>query len=542
MKPIEHSQIKVTGNTAKGKVYLNLELNYGYSENGVRKRFRHASGLTVTPSQWIKGEFSNRFISDEVKTYREIIKKIGKIKDEIVTSYNMFVLQKDRKPSPNELKRALERQEVKEQKGDVQRTALASWIERTVPTLTRKDDQQIIAYSTQQKLLTVGHLVEATEKARRSHPVFRTMAKGEGKIYIETFSQEDWHDINKLMDYAAKDIHLFREDITKLPLVEKDKHGIPVKAGGYAQTTKSKNQLNLKQLLRKARRNGYHIPLHIEDLDSVSRGDSSRLFYFEPEEIEIIMNHRFEDSDEENARKLLMIHIFLGCRISDMQRILEAPLEYTKGIPIIQYISVKTGIHVVAPVFDPILSMWTDKSTQPKTVIDQTLNKQLKRICKKMKLKRKIMFMKKAANGKMTELKDMNNRKKFEKEVPIKVVNEKVNEEEDDEEEENNGKNGNLIPLHKMVSSHTGRKTLYSILSGDLGVKEVMVTWITGHITRKEAHLAYYAANRNRNALLLYQQIQHLEWKLPFTLASSGQQQRVPEPPQAQQFRTSFRM
>ncbi len=458
-KQYTQQSIKLAGVNSKGRTALFYVFNFGKGNT-----FRRSTGLVVDPGQWTKKEgFAASFIKAQGKHFGKLLQELEAQQADIWNAYTLLCEVLDRKPTPQELAAHFEAP-----KASNVRTPFAEWIRDTVPTLRKADTHLPLAPLTQAKYLTTAPILEALEALRKGNAAFARLCKGRGPLYLETFSSNDYADYSLLLDMAGGAVG---EQYTLYGI-----EGVDLSGGYYALTSKQKHQSTLIQLLRTAKRQGLSLSIDLDTVRKVVRGKPQRDYYLLPGEVAAILHYSTTDAAKENARQLLLLCIFLGCRYSDLHKVLAAPLTQYKGVPLVQYVSHKTNTKVCAPVFTPILSYL---GKHRPTVIGNTyLNNLLKELCRDIGLDRQLHITAPMADGTLSE---------------------------------------RYSCLCDELSTHIGRRTAYSILAGHLSIDSILVTKaLTGHRNAKEVHLQYDKLSAQDTAYRLWSKVQDAQGELPF--------------------------
>lgn len=475
--------VKPLLNIANGKGYIQLSLAYGFAtmENGVKrsKAFRANTGIKIDPADWVSAKtdksklgeawFTPQFISKSKKTYAIYHKQIEEQQTAILTAFNALVSEGEGVlPSPDQITKRLKGGEQKSQ-GAVR---LVDYLSYYIANHTEG--------ATSLKYITLRTMIEALEEVRKVKP-FSEWAKGSGKIFLSTFSNEDYHDLTLLLQRATCVVpEVFKRYGPKA--VTFAKHGT-----AYATSTLNKYQSDLCGVLKLAKKK--HPVTYKFDDDRAPKVSDTKEFLTPPELgqwIHCVDAHGQPvtlNPGEDNARRLFALGALSGgCRFDDLENLLERRIYPYNGselsIEVLAYSSRKTNTKTAIPLFH-----WNREiHRNPPTILtNQKLNEHLRTVARKLGLDRPQLIQTTRADGSTVE-------------------------------EER--------PLHEVLSSHAMRRTFISTMDLML-VSEILYTRVSGHAMssgKRDAFRKYNSLTNEQAAELLLVACRARYHILPFQL------------------------
>jgi len=279
---------------------------------------------------------------------------------------------------------------------------------------------------------------------------------------------DDWADIRSMFDHVCCEVpRIFRnQGVEGLVFAEQGTK--------YREVTVSKYQSDIASVLRQAVVDGYRVELDVNSLDRASRVGPEKE-WIRHNELDLLIRGRMPDHmpGTEAARKLMILGIMSGSRYEDYHTILSKKIYRVQGEDLefdaIAYVSSKTGTPCLVPMFQPIRDIIEEHQREPIRVPSNTqLNIHFKTVAKHLGLDRQQHVVRTLASG---------------------VI-------EDD-----------MVPLHEVVSTHTGRRSCVTGLSRLLAPKETIAA-ITGHaLSRKDSIQLYYSMSREERVATLIRAI-----------------------------------
>ena len=157
---------------------------------------------------------------------------------------------------------------------------------------------------------------------------------------------------------------------------------------GYMKGTIKKYVSLLKTLVGVAERNGLHtnhFAYNILKSPKITDEDKVKEIYLTKPELNALYEMSL-DGFEEQVRDVFLVGCFTSLRFSDFSRIKKTNIGVTdNGTPVIRMIQEKTGKKVVIPIMDDRLEDLLKKyDYNIPRVLDQSLNRTIKEICKKL--------------------------------------------------------------------------------------------------------------------------------------------------------------
>jgi|SRR5690554_1500241 len=213
----------------------------------------------------------------------------------------------------------------------------------------------------------------------------------------------------------------------------------------------------IKTILYHAQQNGYPI---CNGLNRIKCSTEKPMFVIlTPDELKLIEEHTFSEEHLETAKDWLLISCYSGQRISDFMRFDVSMIteKTVKGIRryFIEFIQEKTKKQVLLPLHEKIVEILKKRDWSfPRRMSEPRYNEHIKTVCEDVGIKEMV-------EGTLA-IKDESD---F-------IKNRKKN---------NRRKVYGIYPKHKLVSSHTGRRTFASNNFGRIPTPLLMVA--TGHST-----------------------------------------------------------
>ena len=436
--------IKVNLNVVGKKGYINLVFQYGFvTEFDGKKTYRPVkmnTGIAINPEIWerqdrgdrkMEGWFTPAFAREQKKYYKMYTDRIAAAKEKLFKAYEEVCKENGEViPTPEQI--------IAQLKGEV-----AAKIDKAVRLVdyARQYMEKHTEGRTRKKFGTVVTVLEAMEAARMQDP-FKQWAHGKGLIYVHTFSKDDWHDIGALVDHAGCEItRIFRSQGAK---------GLKFVAKGsrYTMSTKAKFQSSLAVILRQAKEDGHVLKVDPDNLKKATPKSETKE-YLKPDELATLVHGRMSNTGEENARKLFVFECFTGVRYGELEHLIDRKIHIVRGerltFPALKYLSQKTKTKVCLPLLAPAIEALEAK---PKVLSNDKYNEHIQTIGRKLGLDRDQHIVIRKADGHDT---DRN------------------------------------APLWQEMSSHTGRRTFYTLLISKLFCNRQLVTQATGHTTSRDS-------------------------------------------------------
>lgn len=481
-KNYNEDSIRVTHKQVGEHGYLFLYLDYAFVESrydvatGMYKEqyrpFRNSTGIKLDKKYWSKDGLSEQFKKDHgSRRYAEVLNDLEVQKNAVIKAYGALKAELGTKPSPEQIR---DRLMGKAEKNNA-RLPLAQYIEYLAASKKVRDRRTKLKYK------TLATYIRALEACRNENAAFQSMAEGgRGVIYLSTFSMKDWNDLQLMVQEAATDIpRTYRKD--------KGAHGIsfigdPV----YAEATLQKLQANLLAALRKAKKDPTSgLTIDLDTLEKTS-AHSTRKVHLHPEEIQQVLKGGFNKrrSHLENARKLMLLQIFSGVRVSDLPKILHNEIRDVRGrrttFKGIYLSTMKTGEPICLPLLKPMLGLLLG-GDKPHMIAEANLNLYYKEVARALGLDRIIHTVERKANAKKIDHQD---------------------------------------ELHTVLRSHDCRRTFFSMLTGYLYVSRLLATQATGHrlSNAQGEDEGYFQLSPEHKAECLLAQILLAQENLPFDL------------------------
>lgn len=151
----------------------------------------------------------------------------------------------------------------------------------------------------------------------------------------------------------------------------------------YSKSYINRTIKKLKTVVKELRRLGYDTHAYILEAKTSSQRPEERLIQsLTPEEVELLKHAVMPSSGLENARKLALLQVSIGMRVSDLMRATEDNIRNVQGVWIYDLKnSVKTGKSTSIPFVDSsVAEMLLEEFPYP--ISDQKFNKHLKECLK----------------------------------------------------------------------------------------------------------------------------------------------------------------
>lgn len=175
------------------------------------------------------------------------------------------------------------------------------------------------------------------------------------------------------------------EDINELLV---DRYISYLERVGYMKYTIDKYVSLFKTLVRIAERQGLHnnhVAIGLLRSPQIKEDDKAKKIYLSKEELYALYEMPLSGFYEQ-VRDVFLIGCFTAMRFSDYSSIEKADIGFTtRGTKVIRITQGKTGGKVVIPIMDDKLEMLLKKyDYNVPTILDQSLNRAIKQICKKL--------------------------------------------------------------------------------------------------------------------------------------------------------------
>ncbi|HRF81194.1 MAG TPA: hypothetical protein PL070_14040, partial [Flavobacteriales bacterium] len=245
-----------------------------------------------------------------------------------------------------------------------------------------------------------------------------------------------------------------------------------------------KLQSNLLAVLRRAKKDpALGARIDIDTLEKIS-AQSTRKVSLNPEELGTVLERDFTFTSGHlvNARKLMVLQLFSGVRVSDLSKILDNPIREVRGrrttFKAIYLSTKKTGEAICLPLLQPMLDVLLS-GQKPHMIAVTNLNNYYKEVACDLGLTRIIHRVERRANA-------------------VRV----------DHQDE----------LHSVLRSHDCRRSFFGLLTGYLYVSRLLASQVTGH---RLSHAqgedeGYFHLSPEHKAESLLAQIYLAEENLPF--------------------------
>lgn len=481
-KNYNEDSIRVTHKQVGEHGYLFLYFDYAFMESSYDatsgkyteqyRPFRCSTGIALERKYWSQHGLNECYKKDHgARIYAKVLSDIEEKKKAVITAYEGLKTELGAKPSPDQLRERLTRKSERSRT----RLPLAEYIDALAASKKVRDRRTKLKYR------TLATYIRALEACRTENPEFQRMAEGgRGVIYLSNWSLKDWNDFQLMVQEAATDIpRTFRKDKGSRGI---SFDGTPV----YREATLEKLQANLLAALRKAKKDpDLGVTLDLDTLEKIS-AKSTRKVHLVPEEIQQVIAHRFgpKQSHLENARKLMVVQMLTGVRVSDLPKILSNPIIEVRGrrttLKAVYLSTMKTGEPICLPLLQPVLDILLSEN-KPHMIAEANLNLHYKEVARSVGLDRVVHWVERKANSQKIDHQD---------------------------------------ELHTLLKSHDCRRTFFSLLTGYLYVSRILATQATGHrLTNAQGEdEGYFQLSADHMAESLLAQILLSQDNVPFDL------------------------
>lgn len=149
----------------------------------------------------------------------------------------------------------------------------------------------------------------------------------------------------------------------------------------YSDTYMSRTIKKLKMVCREMLRLEYKVHPYILNARPIKRTQERITITFRPEDVDVLKKAEMPSPWLENARKLMLLGLSSGARVSDLMRLRREHIREVNGVQLLDYKAVKTGKVSTVPftdkeVLNQLLEDW------PNPVSDQKFNKHMKSVAK----------------------------------------------------------------------------------------------------------------------------------------------------------------
>ena len=470
---ISHKQVGKHG-------YLFLLFNYGYlgSQYDVEheiyiehyRPFQCTTGIALERKYWTKDGLSEDFRKDHgSRLYAEILGKLESLKNKVFQAYEGLTKDLGKKPSPEQLR---DRLNGKSDKAST-RMPLALYIDSLAQSKKVRDRKTKLKYR------TLATYIRALEACREHNSEFQSMCEGtRGVVTVSSFNLQDWNDLQLLVQETGTEIpQTFRKAKSARSFAFDGE-------GYYSEATLHKLQSNLLAVLRRAKKDpALGARIDIDTREKIS-AQSTRKVSLNPEELGTVLERDFTFTSGHlvNARKLMILQLFSGVRVSDLSKILDNPIREVRGrrttFQAIYLSTKKTGEAICLPLLQPMLDVLLS-GHKPHMIAVTNLNNYYKEVACDLGLTRIIHRVERKANA-------------------VRV----------DHQDE----------LHSVFRSHDCRRSFFGLLTGYLYVSRLLATQVTGHrLSRAQGEdEGYFNLSPEHKAESLLAQIYLAEENLPF--------------------------
>ncbi len=470
---ISHKQVGEHG-------YLFLHFNYGYLgsrwdvEHGIYiehyRPFLCSTGVPLQQKYWTKHGLSEDFRKDHgSRRYAEILGRLETQKKKVFKAYETLTAELGKKPSPEQLRDHLSGKAEKASS----RMPLAQYIDTLAASKKVRDQRTKLKYK------TLATYIRALEASREENAEFQSMCEGgRGVVTVSGFSLKDWNDLQLFVQESATEIPRTFKKAKSARLFTFDGEGF------YSEATLHKLQSNLLAVLRRAKKDpALGAQIDLDTLEKIS-AQSTRKVSLNPEEIGTVLERGFTCplAHLVNARKLMILQLFSGVRVSDLSKILDNPIREVRGrrttFKAIYLFTKKTGEAICLPLLQPMLDVLLSNE-RPHMIAVTNLNLYYKEVARDIGLTRIIHRVERKANA-------------------VRV----------DHQDE----------LHSVFRSHDCRRSFFGLLTGYLFVSRLLATQVTGHrLSRAQGEdEGYFNLSPEHKAESLLAQIYLAEENLPF--------------------------
>lgn len=455
-----------------GRVYLLLSFHYGYNEiimtpSGFKVNYRKfTTGVGSLPAKyWVDGEISPSYARNHRTDYANLIKAIEEKRAKVWAAYCELTADNAPKPSPETLSDAVSHRQAVNV-----RVKFADYVRQYAQTVHENSPR------TKDKYLVLARLWDAVEAARAVMP-FRAWAVGKGEITLGGFNDADWQDMCIMVQRATCEV----PRVMSFHGVEAITYAPKGESGDYAQTTLEKFQQNTRSVLNYAIKK--NVPLRVVPtaLAKVPRGESEKAC-LSLDQVGTLVAARFSEPELENARKLFVLQCFMGVAVSDLENMVNAPIDIIRGRQIvfraIKNVRTKTATPFCCPLLGPA---WEILSAPTKPYIEkyqQQYNDHLKLICRRLQFDNVVTLIVTKADGQP---------------------------------------NIERKSMWEAVSSHMGRAWFKMAMEEEAGIRRDLVAQVMSHkLDSKSADAAYRRMSRERKAELFLLQLGAVAAGLPF--------------------------
>lgn len=445
--------------------YLKLKLNYGFTQlKGGKTEYLPivvSTGIAIEKGNWQDGWFRSLWMSKNKKKYAEINAEIEAQKEKLFEAFRDLQNESGGMipPPANVIARF---------KGGESKTKKQTSAKLLVDYIDEYIAKHVTDERSQKKFYSVRWFVAALDAVRAAGALKPWQKGGNGPLFLHTMNLDDWSDIRSMFDHVCTEIpRIFRNQGVE-GLVFKEK------GTKYKEVTVSKYQSDLASVLRQAAVDGYRVELNVETLERASRIGPVKE-WIRHDELDLLIRGRMPDHmpGTEQARKLMVLGIMSGSRYEDYHTILSKKIHRVKGEDLefdaIAYVSSKTKTPCLIPLFEPLRQIIEEHKTNPIKVPSNTqLNIHFKTVARHLGLDRAQHVVRTFASGEV----------------------------EDD-----------MVPLHEVVSSHTGRRSCVTGMAKLMAPKETIAA-ITGHaLSRKDSIELYYSMSMQERVATLIRAI-----------------------------------
>jgi len=292
--------------------------------------------------------------------------------------------------------------------------------------------------------------------------------------FIESFIDRSTLDARTILKFTTTQNHLMKYQIELgkeirfdmiNPEFAQNFANYLYKTHKHSQNSASKNVQILKQFIRDAHENGYHMNTKYQSPKfSIPRVSTSKHF-LELNDLKLFEAHTFKKQHLEVTRDLWLIGAYTGLRISDLHR-----LDYSKhfryeedtqviDIDTFKGRTTKSDTRVVIPVLPQLSRIVKNLDYKiPEAYSDQKMNLYIKEAMELAEIKRKVKHTE-SKGGKFQE---------------------------------------NEVPLYKKITSHSARYTFINIMLNDYDVAPHELQKITGQSLK--VLMGYERGDKTKNA------------------------------------------
>lgn len=222
-----------------------------------------------------------------------------------------------------------------------------------------------------------------------------------------------------------------------------------------ASTVKN-NIGRVKYLLKKARKAGYETDLAVEDFNVP--GEEANTVFLTMKEVKKIHHYTNLTQREIEIKDYFVIGCLTALRFSDYSRL--EPKNFTRNKIVIKTRKTNTPVQIpIHPIVREIIHKYNKRLPSPPSI--QHFNREIKKICRKIGFKKKILFERQIGNTRVSK----------------------------------------LIPKYRYISSHTARRSAATNMYL-AGIMPFRIMLITGHRTEK-SFFRYIRITREENVKVL---------------------------------------